>query len=401
MDLLSLLGFSSGVDISVKFSDEDKRKTLDVHTDKGTQRVFVFTGDETVKGSVLVKIPAGKKIEHEGVKVELVGEIGVVYDRGNHHEFTTQVQEISQKGTMQGENNFEFEFAHSDKQYESYNGLNVRLRYFIRFSIFRGFGASNIIKEQELWVINFATIPDINNSVKMEVGIEDCLHIEFEYARSKYHLKDVILGKVYFLLVRIKIKYMEIALVKRESTGTPPNVYNENETMTKFEIMDGAPVRGECVPVRLFLGAFDLTPTYKNIQNKFSVKYSLNLVLVDEEDRRYFKQTDIFLWRKQPSGTEASKVITVRDAYESLAEAKKNRRKKRKEQNALSASNGEGGDEGSSGEKKKEKKKDKKKKEKGGDDKETETLESGQETKDEKEENGEAFVKKTAEQKSE
>lgn len=36
----------------------------------------------------------------------------------------------------------------------------------------------------------------------MEVGIEDCLHIEFEYNKSKYHLKDVIVGKIYFLLVR-------------------------------------------------------------------------------------------------------------------------------------------------------------------------------------------------------
>lgn len=32
-------------------------------------------------------------------------------------------------------------------------------------------------------------------------------------------LEDVIVGKIYFLLVRIKIKYMEIALIRRESTG--------------------------------------------------------------------------------------------------------------------------------------------------------------------------------------
>ena len=61
----------------------------------------------------------------------------------------------------------------------------------------------------------------------------------------------------------------------------------------------GAPVRGESVPVRLFLSGFDLTPTYRNVNNKFSVKYYLNLVLVDEEDRRYFKQQEITLWRKE------------------------------------------------------------------------------------------------------
>jgi hypothetical protein len=35
---------------------------------------------------------------------------------------------------------------------------------------------------------------------------------------------------------------------------------------------------------------YDLTPTMREINKKFSVRYYLNLVLVDEEDRRYFKQ---------------------------------------------------------------------------------------------------------------
>ena len=39
----------------------------------------------------------------------------------------------------------------------------------------------------------------------MEVGIEECLHIEFEFNQNSFHLKDVILGKVNFNLVRIKI----------------------------------------------------------------------------------------------------------------------------------------------------------------------------------------------------
>jgi hypothetical protein len=132
----------------------------------------------------------------------------------------------------------------------------------------------------------------------MEVGMEDCLHIEFEYNKTKYHLKDVVIGKIYFLLVRIKIKHMELAIIRRESTGSGPNLYNESETITKFEIMDGAPVRGESIPIRLFLNGFDLSPTYKAVHNKFSVKYYLNLVLVDEEDRRYFKQQEVHLWRK-------------------------------------------------------------------------------------------------------
>lgn len=87
--------------------------------------------------------------------------------------------------------------------------------------------------------------------------------------------------------------------------------------------MDGAPVKGESIPIRLFLAGnsssqfsisqvlsmlwliiesvgwwwhrlspagYDLTPTMRDVNKKFSVRYFLNLVLVDEEDRRYFKQ---------------------------------------------------------------------------------------------------------------
>ena len=59
---------------------------------------------------------------------------------------------------------------------------------------------------------------------------------------------------------------------------------------------------------RLFLSPYDLTPTLKNVHNKFSVRYSLNLVLVDEEDRRYFKQQEIALFRlaQEPAAANGS-----------------------------------------------------------------------------------------------
>jgi hypothetical protein len=56
-------------------------------------------------------------------------------------------------------------------------------RYFIRVSISRRM--ADVTKEKDLWVHSFRMPPDSNNSIKMEVGIEDCLHIEFEYNKSK------------------------------------------------------------------------------------------------------------------------------------------------------------------------------------------------------------------------
>merc|ERR1711971_1228744 len=130
-------------------------------------------------------------------------------------------------------------------------------------------------------------------------------------------------GNIHFLLVRIKIKYMELAVIRRETTGegvamaamatrngamgggggggSNGNMVTETQTLTRFEIMDGAPVKGEVIPVKLFIGgiAADLTPSFDDGLNRFTVKYYLNLVLVDEEDRRYFKQQEIILWRKE------------------------------------------------------------------------------------------------------
>ncbi len=96
---------------------------------------------------------------------------------------------------------FDFLFKNVEKQYESYQGINVKLRwvgtqrvgsvdasrpyrYFIRVTISRRIADVN--KEKDVWVHSFRMPPDSNNSIKMEVGIEDCLHIEFEYNKSKY-----------------------------------------------------------------------------------------------------------------------------------------------------------------------------------------------------------------------
>ena len=79
--------------------------------------------------------------------------------------------------------------------------------------------------------------------------------------------------------------------------GSSPKQITDSETVVRFEIMDGAPVKGETIPIRLFLSGFDLTPTYKDVNKKFSVRTYLSLVLIDEDARRYFKQSEILLYR--------------------------------------------------------------------------------------------------------
>lgn len=156
------------------------------------------------------------------------------YDRGNHYEFLSLGQELAAPGELQHPQTFPFNFKNVEKQYESYNGINVKLRYFVRVTVSRRI--ADVVREKDIWVYSYRLPPESNNPIKMDVGIEDCLHIEFEYSKSKYHLKDVIVGRIYFLLVRLKIKHMELSIIRRETTGSPPNQYNESETLVRFEV---------------------------------------------------------------------------------------------------------------------------------------------------------------------
>ncbi|KAF9887805.1 Vacuolar Protein [Aspergillus nanangensis] len=303
---MTSLFFSTPVDIDVVLEDSDERQTVDVKLDKGRrERVPLYMDGESVKGAVTVRPKDGKRLEHTGIKVQFIGTIEMFYDRGNHYEFLSLVQELAAPGELQHPQTFPFNFKNIEKQYESYNGINVKLRYFVRVTVSRRM--ADVVREKDLWVYSYRMPPETNSPIKMDVGIEDCLHIEFEYSKSKYHLKDVIVGRIYFLLVRLKIKHMELSIIRRETTGSPPNQYNESETLVRFEIMDGSPSRGfllhfksETIPIRLFLGGFDLTPTFRDVNKKYSTRYYLSLVLIDEDARRYFKQSEIVLYRQAP-----------------------------------------------------------------------------------------------------
>lgn len=88
-------------------------------------------------------------------------------------------QELPSSEELRQAQSFEFTLKNVEKQFESYAGINVRLRYYIRMSFNR------VVKQREFWVHSYRMPPEANSGIKMEVGIEDCLHIEFEHNKAK------------------------------------------------------------------------------------------------------------------------------------------------------------------------------------------------------------------------
>jgi len=299
---MSFFGFGKSAEVSIVLKDIDNRKRISHRiSDRKREDLLLYYDGETIAGHVQVDLK-GAKFEHKGIRVEVIGQIELFNDRSNTHDFLFTVKHLTGPDTLLSSRNYEFEFLNIEKPYESYTGTNVRLRYCIRATVMRGMTTPNIVKENEFLVHMLSHYPNVANPLKMEVGIEDSLHIEFEYNKARYHLDEAIIGKISFILVRVKIKYMEVDIIRREQTGNGPSTYTETDSIGKYEIMDGGPIKGEVIPIRLFLKAFQAQPTMKEVAKKFSVRYYLNLVLVDEEDRRYFKQQEITLWRKAELG---------------------------------------------------------------------------------------------------
>lgn len=319
--------FRSPLDIEIHLDGEDKRESVEVKTAKGrTETLLVYRDGETVKGSVTLRPRDAKKVEVLGVRVQLLGTIELQQESGSssssksphNDDFLSFAQELESYREITGVQTYHFEFKNVEKQYESYRGIHARLKYHLKVTVARK--SADIVRQREFWVYQYRTeqtapnpiasksIDDGAGTVKMDVGIENCLHIEFEFSKNKFPLKGVIVGRIYFMLVRLKIKHMELTLIRRETIGTGPQQTSESSTVVRFEIMDGAPVKGETIPIRLFLGGFDLVPTYKDVNKKFSTRTFLSLVLIDEDGRRYFKQTEISLYREPPVVNKATQI---------------------------------------------------------------------------------------------
>ena len=161
---MNFLGFGQSAEVDIQLDDADTRKTAEIRiADDGRKdKLLLYYDGEGVSGKVNITLKKpGQKLEHQGIKVEFIGQIELFYDRGNHHEFVSLVKDLARPGDLTENATFSFDFAQVEKPYESYTGNNVKLRYFVRVVISRRM--SDIVKEQEIIVHSLSTYPDVNN----------------------------------------------------------------------------------------------------------------------------------------------------------------------------------------------------------------------------------------------
>ena len=273
-----------------------------------------FYGSEPIKGSIQIILNNSQKLNHSGIKIELIGEVDVhindseaedsMNSNNQFNRFLSLTNNISSHGTLNKEINiFNFEFKSIEKPYDSYRGKKFSIKYILLVTI--NIGLSSIKKEKEICIfncdknlkkINQLFVND-NNKIKVEIGVENLLHVCFELDRKNFHLKDVITGKVSFKKINLELENMSLKIIKIESLFGKEG---EIEPLGIYEIMDGSPSSTEdIIYFKMYLKGYNnLSETIKNeMNNNINVSYFISLEICDSENRNFFKKIEINLFR--------------------------------------------------------------------------------------------------------
>ena len=257
-----------------------------------------FNGD-SISGYVELKLNS-RTLKHKGIKAELHGVIEKYGTLSSSSQFLFLTREILPVGEIiQEKTLLEFNFRNPNLKYESYKGKYASVKYYIKIII-----DSNLITlisssyEKEFAVVNpneESILYDNDFPIKLKVGVKNVLRLLIEFEHCNNNCRGVLKGFVTFDLVNANIQFMEVQLVRREVIFDGKSY--EPEYIARYELIDGGPIKNERIPIRFFLKTYNLTPSYPDIEGIFGVKYFLNLVVVDDNENRYFKFAEVNLFR--------------------------------------------------------------------------------------------------------
>ena len=298
-----------------------------------------FYTSDLITGRVQINLNGQNEFSHSGIKIELIGIIENFFNFNNNNnnnynqnKFLCINYDLCSPGILRNDinyfnysfnnikNNFQSNFNNNFNNFnnnfnnfnnnfnnfnnnniyffETFRGQNFSIRFLLKTTILTSY--KNIIEETEICILNPVSYEDYLNSeslskkLKVEIGVENLLHVCFELNKTLFHLKDVITGHVSFKKIGIDLIKMELQIVRKEIFLDKES---ETEVVANFEIMDGSPSStDDIIPIKMFLrGYHKLGASIK--KEGVEVKYYVNLELTDREEKKFFKKMEICLVR--------------------------------------------------------------------------------------------------------
>ena len=233
--------------------------------------------------------------EHLGMKIQLIGEMKN-NDNNKITTFLNETETLLNEGKIIKPLKLFHIFNNIKTPIETYYGVHFCI--YIQIKLIRKLFNTEKLYIKNFIVENISKNPIMNGNCRLEIGVTNKLHMEYELFKNKFDLNDVITGKLYFLEVTTPIKSVEIQLIKREQILNDINKTFENIIIGKLQVCDGQPYDNDIIPFRFFLSGRNLHPTQKN-NDSFSLKFYIKIVVILENDKMLYKNQEILLWRRE------------------------------------------------------------------------------------------------------
>lgn len=260
----------------------------------------VNTGDK-FDVSLTVTATSGNAFQYKGIEFDFYSEYAPSHSKpirfGQVHDKSTE------SGVIKSTKEFVFPTCQIPARAQTYMGESFTVRHWLKVSVKKTFGSVDYTEE----VISYTVVPSVKGAVKLDpvairVAVSDNIRIDLMINRAKFELRDMICGACHFLLVALKIKTFTVSLVAHEMSEVAGKTKKHKFTCGSWEVTDGAPVKGEIIPFRLFLDPLNLTPSCANAEHGYSVAHFLHFSFVTLSGEKYFKAIQISLmkWSETP-----------------------------------------------------------------------------------------------------
>ena len=264
----------------------------------------VFMQNDKITGTLEIVPPPGKTVSHQGIALYLIGEFRRA-DGEMISRFFSRKQELVPAGDLRTPIKSEYTFDSIVFPTATYKGTAINVVYAVQIVVVHRIIDYKV--ESPFTVVLFQKPISTNEAIHNEVGIRNVLHIEFVFPKGIIDCHEPLVGAVYFILIKLRIVHMAITLYRNE-TYTSDDVFIKKKTELKtIEIMDGAPVRGDHIPIRFFISEADIWPFIPFKGSQLKVEHYARAVLTDENGKKYYKRLKVDFARFKPEPPQPAK----------------------------------------------------------------------------------------------
>jgi vacuolar protein sorting-associated protein 26 len=265
--------------VSVSLSLEVPKKNAEFRRPSMPPSLPLYVHGDIIKGKFSIDLPTGTSVSHNSVTISLIGS----YEGPNSPTttpFLSKVLQVLPAAKLSQSVKSPFTFDRIPFPITSYYGTTLNLVYSVHCSLH----GTPYAAKKSLCVLRSEEY--VETPLCKQIGIVNVLHIQVRLKSTVIDPRGCFVGLVNLPLAKIRLVALCFQLMRKE-TGREVH----EEVIAKFEVLDGATVKGVLIPVRFYVAGLGLWPAPKD--QRGTVEYGMRVFGLDERDEQYQKDLPV------------------------------------------------------------------------------------------------------------